>query len=1387
MSWRKKLASLSAFALVATGLVVGVTVGDAGAAIINTDVTTNLRCVANAPVIGATNADQALTLNVTYPDKVEQGVPYTTYTASPPTVVPTNVSGQTVNFIKNLTVKTQLPPTGATVNSVVAVPGTGTWTPPGGSTVTLTQSASPSGPQFGLTYDSLNKTILLSLPGYPPGTGSPNSEGWKAGGTLQPPQIQVNVTPTGAPGTYLESKFAGTIPSNPNSFPWPDPGFTTTANIASYGDAPTYCAPYDPRPYLTRSRIIPLDTQGPEINVISPAEGGSYFKGIAVNANYSCSEPDDQVGVASCVGTVASGTPFDTSSSPGPKTFVVTATDTKGNVSTKVVNYTIVASPDPLITVSAGTATEGGSIPFQVSLSKPPENPVSVQFATADGTATSGDYTASSGTLNWSAGSTALTQTINVPTTDDTLYEGPETVMLTLSNPTNSLIDSGAVSTPGTIIDNDAPPVRVEGGSVTEGPGASVTFTLTPTAPSPVPFSVSYTTAGGTATAGSDFTTTSGTTTSWGVNDLTPTTVTVPVLDDPIVEGDETFTLDVTQYDSSVTSATGTIIDNDPEGSGPYDFTQPGVAISDLTVVEGDSGDSTVTVGVRLDKPAVGTVTVGYRTIARSATGGVDFGQKFGTVTFQNGQQDKTIPIKVYGDTDTESDEYFIVELRNPVGTNIIDDAGVVTILDDDSPTQACCVVSVADVSVWEADNVGGLPITANVDLILNQPATSDMTVKVMTAPGTATGLDFVNVNTTVKFKAGQDRKTVKIDIRPDNLKEGDEEFYVNLSNPTGGLTIGDSQGVVTILDDDHQPGAPTDLQATPDTERLGGVHLTWTPPSIASPLPALPITGHQVRVSTDGVLDTEAWISIGTTPAFDYDCGGSGAACLFEVRAVNQRGPGAAAQLATNGYADTTAPTVLIQRPYDGINVDSWGGAVLTYTGTVSTALGDAGTNAGPPATVQVRVLDSGNTPVQTFTGTITDGTFSATAPASITTPGLYTVEVSQTDWDGNVGVDTIGLQVRDAVFVGKYNADGTAATDANPGTAAQPKLTVAAGLLALGSRPELAVGYGIFSEASGGLSLLSNKAIRGGFNSFQNWTRPGSAGLSGAPVNFETRIDAAGQAALADADTNVVIDGLTLFGRSTGLPAGSNVYGLRAINGSTVTVVNSQLKAADGVQGAQGAPGADYTGTIAKAANGVNGVDCFWGCSPNPAPGGTGRNGSLGSANRGGNGGTGRSNGDGGTGEQGFTQTIGLGGRGGIGGSKGANPVVLCIGAPQGGAGGPGDGGAGGAGADVPGAGGSATVYTAGTTWTGDSGQQATGAGASGYAGHGGGGGGGGGSNCGGNQRAGSGGGGGGGNAGGGPGFGGGPGGGSFGLYAHNSTVTLDADSRAEAGAGG
>jgi hypothetical protein len=118
--------------------------------------------------------------------------------------------------------------------------------------------------------------------------------------------------------------------------------------------------------------------------------------------------------------------------------------------------------PLPALSVNDVSVTEGnsGTTPatFTVTLSAPSGRPVTVQYATADGTAAAGgtgagsnDYQAASGTLTFNPGETA--KTVPVLVNGDTLREPDETFFLNLSGPGNATLADGQGL--GTIVNDD--------------------------------------------------------------------------------------------------------------------------------------------------------------------------------------------------------------------------------------------------------------------------------------------------------------------------------------------------------------------------------------------------------------------------------------------------------------------------------------------------------------------------------------------------------------------------------------------------------------------------------------------------------------------------------------------------------------------------------------------------------------------------------------------------------------------------------------------------------------------------------------------------------------------------------------------------------------------
>lgn len=204
---------------------------------------------------------------------------------------------------------------------------------------------------------------------------------------------------------------------------------------------------------------------------------------------------------------------------------------------------------------------------FVVTLDKAADGPVTVAYSTANGTAKAGkDYVASSGTVTFAAGETS--KMVHVDIKGDVLAESNETFKVNLSGPAGATIADGTAI--GTIIDDDGaavlPALSIADLAVAEGNGehAHFMFTVTLDKAAAGPVTVAYSTADGTATAGSDYVATNGTLTFTAGE--TSKTVHVDISGDTVFEGNETFAVTLSNASgASLADATavGTIVNDD--------------------------------------------------------------------------------------------------------------------------------------------------------------------------------------------------------------------------------------------------------------------------------------------------------------------------------------------------------------------------------------------------------------------------------------------------------------------------------------------------------------------------------------------------------------------------------------------------------------------------------------------------------------------------------------------------------------------------------------------------------------------------------------------------------------------------------------------------------
>ncbi|OWY22041.1 hypothetical protein C7N43_09165, partial [Sphingobacteriales bacterium UPWRP_1] len=443
-------------------------------------------------------------------------------------------------------------------------------------------------------------------------------------------------------------------------------------------------------------------------------------------------------------------------------------------------------TPPPSLTINDVTVNESaGTATLQICASSASTTPISVVYTTANASAQSGlDYTAISTTATIPAGQTCVN--VSFPIIDDTNPEPTETFNVNLTNPTNATIadPQGVV----TILDNDTPPPSLTINDVTVNENAgTATLQICASSASTSPISVVYTTANASAQSGLDYTAIS--TTATIPAGQTCVNVSFPIIDDTNPEPTETFNVNLTNpTNATIADPQGvvTILDNDTP--------PPSLTINDVTVNE---NAGTATLQICASSASTSPVSVVYTTANASAQSGLDYTAISTTATIPAGQICVNVTFPIIDDLVAEPTETFNVNLSNPTNATIADPQGVVTILDNDSPTPTLVI---NDVTVNENAGTATLQICASATSFL------PITVIYTTANASAlSGIDYTAISSTATIPAGQTCANVTFPIIDDLVAEPTENFNVNLSNPTN-ATIADPQGVVTILDNDSPP-----------------------------------------------------------------------------------------------------------------------------------------------------------------------------------------------------------------------------------------------------------------------------------------------------------------------------------------------------------------------------------------------------------------------------------------------------------------------------------------------------------------------------------------------------------------------------------------------------
>jgi hypothetical protein len=320
--------------------------------------------------------------------------------------------------------------------------------------------------------------------------------------------------------------------------------------------------------------------------------------------------------------------------------------------------------------------------------------------------------------------------------------------------------------------------------------------------------SVGYKAAGGTARPGVDYTPVSGRL-SWGDGDFADKTFTVPILADGVTDKPSTFGLSLSNPagGAGVSSASATVYIDSPGFLGFF-WDQPAVLESagklELQVQRLGGTRGAVSVRYYFGSPPDSDAEPGL------ATEGEDFLPVAGTLHWSDGDDaPKTISIPILDDDAIENWEGFSYSLTDPTGGAVLGSyplySWIWSVIEDDE-------ISLASPGRLDLDAASPLTVEEGAGrAVVSVRRTAGMagrvSVRYTVTAGTAKpGVDFTPV-TGVLVWGDSDlaEHSFSIPILDDHQVEGNETVKIELSAPTGGVTLGiPSAAVLTILDDDR-------------------------------------------------------------------------------------------------------------------------------------------------------------------------------------------------------------------------------------------------------------------------------------------------------------------------------------------------------------------------------------------------------------------------------------------------------------------------------------------------------------------------------------------------------------------------------------------------------
>ncbi|MEX2516360.1 MAG: Calx-beta domain-containing protein [Gammaproteobacteria bacterium] len=314
---------------------------------------------------------------------------------------------------------------------------------------------------------------------------------------------------------------------------------------------------------------------------------------------------------------------------------------------------------------------------------------------------------------------------------------------------------------------------------------------------------VDFALADGLATASADYEIQAGTLSF--ADGETSETITISIIDDSIYEGDESFSVTLSNVQGSNASlgpefSTEVIISDDDQApsAGAISF-----ALADVSV---DENAGVVSLELLRMGGSAGAVSVYFDTLDGTATASVDYVAASGIIVFPDGEAHKSIDVPIINNSAFNADKSFSLLISNVSDGAVLIEPTVaqITIVNDDIAPVAGTFEFAAD-AMRVAETAGSSQVTVNRNNGSDGPAT--VTLQSVDNSATAES-DFEALEQELMFAAGQTSTVATLTMLDDSNYEGDELLLLELINAVGATLGNNSRLMVTIVDDELPPAA---------------------------------------------------------------------------------------------------------------------------------------------------------------------------------------------------------------------------------------------------------------------------------------------------------------------------------------------------------------------------------------------------------------------------------------------------------------------------------------------------------------------------------------------------------------------------------------------------